>query len=277
MNEARKPSSRVALYARVSSDKQSQDGTIDSQVSVLRERIAADGHIVEPAGCFIDDGVSGSTLVRPALERLRDQAAAGVMERLYVLAPDRLARRYAHQMVLVEELQACGVEVVFVNRPLGSTPEDELLLQVQGVIGEYERAKILERTRRGRLHAARSGRVSVLAKAPFGYRYVGKHTGAGVAAYEVIEEQAQWVRQMFAWVGHEGCSLYEVVRRLQRAGVRTCHGHTRWSRATVAAILRNSAYQGQAIFGKTRVEDRRPRLRPRRGDPEVPKQARVSY
>ncbi len=101
----------------MSSDKQSQEGTIDSQVSLLRERIEADEQVVKPAWCFIDDGVSSSTLVRPALEWLRDQAAAGAIERLYVLAPDRLARRYAHQMVLVEELQACGVEVIFANRP----------------------------------------------------------------------------------------------------------------------------------------------------------------
>jgi site-specific DNA recombinase len=185
---------RVALYARVSSDTQAQGGTIDSQLAALQERIVADSYVVEPALAFVDDGVSGSTLVRPALERLRDQAAAGAIDRLYVLAPDRLARRHAHQMVLIEELQGGGVEVVFLNRPVGTTPEDQLLLQVQGIISEYERAKILERTRRGRLHAARCGRVSVLAQAPFGYRYVDKHTGGGVAGYEVVEDEAQIVR-----------------------------------------------------------------------------------
>src|SRR5437660_917583 len=110
MNEARKPlkSCRVALYARVSSDRQAQEGTIDSQLSRVREQIATDGYEVETTLCFTDEGVSGSTLVRPALERLRDQAAAGAMDRLYVLAPDRLARRHVHQMVLVDELRACG-------------------------------------------------------------------------------------------------------------------------------------------------------------------------
>jgi site-specific DNA recombinase len=135
------------LYARVSSDKQAQEGTIASQLSVLRERIAAAGYVLEEALCFVDDGVSGTTLVRPALERLRDQAAAGAIDRLYILDPDRLARRHVHQLVLVDELRACGVEMVFLNRPLGTTPEDQLLLQVQGIIGEYERAKILERMR----------------------------------------------------------------------------------------------------------------------------------
>ncbi len=198
MNGERKPlrDQRVALYARVSSDKQAHDGTIASQVSVVRTQIEADGGVLEPELCFIDDGVSGASLVRPALERLRDQAAVGAVDCLYVLAPDRLARRHAHQMVLVEELQACGVTVVFVNRPLGTTPEDQLLLQVQGVVAEYERAKILERTRRGRMHAARCGQVSVLVQAPYGYRYVDKQSGGGRAAFEVVEDEARVVRQL---------------------------------------------------------------------------------
>jgi site-specific DNA recombinase len=271
MNEARKPSvEQVGLYARVSSDAQEQEGTIDSQLSVLHARIESDGYRVEPVLCFVDDGVTGTTLVRPGLERLRDQAAAGAVDRLYVLAPDRLARRHAHQMLLVDELRGCGVELVFVNRPLGTTPEDELLLQVQGVIAEYERAKILERTRRGRLHAARAGCISVLSHAPYGYRYVDKHAGGGAAAYEVIEEEARVVRQVFDWVGGEGCSLREVARRLEKMGIRTATGLSRWNPATLGGMVKNSAYRGQAGFGKSRLVERR-RLRPGRGHPEVPK------
>ena len=174
MKRQGKPGSprRVALYARVSTDRQAHEGTIDSQVSAIRVRLEEVGDVLATDLCFCDDGVSGTTLVRPALERLRDQAAAGAIDRLYVLAPDRLARRHAHQMVLMEELQGCGVDVVFVNRPLGATPEDQMLLQMQGVIAEYERSKILERTRRGRLHAARCGRVNVLGHAAYGYRYI---------------------------------------------------------------------------------------------------------
>jgi site-specific DNA recombinase len=116
----------------------------------------------------IDDGYSGATLVRPGLERLRDVVAAGGIARLYVHSPDRLARKYAYQVLLVDELQRAGVEVVFLNRELGQTPEDELLLQVQGLVAEYERAKILERRRRGKRHAAQAGSVSVLSAAPYG-------------------------------------------------------------------------------------------------------------
>ena len=271
MNKETNPSAeRVALYARVSSEAQAQEATIDSQLSMLCARMESDGYHVEPALCFVDDGVSGTTLVRPGLERLRDQAAAGAVDRLYVLAPDRLARQHVHQMVLVEELRACGVELVFVNRPLGTTPEDQLLLQVQSVIAEYERAKNLERTRRGRLHAARAGRISTLSHAPYGYRYIDKHTGGGAAAYEVVEDEARVVRQVFDWVGREGCSLREVGRRLEKMGIRTPTGLSHWNPATLGGMIRNSAYRGQAGFGKSRLVERR-RLRPGRGHPEVPK------
>jgi site-specific DNA recombinase len=196
---------------------------------------------------------------------------------LYVLAPDRLARRHVHQLVLVEELQRCGVELVFVNRPLGSTPEDQLLLQVQGVIAEYERAKILERTRRGRIHAARCGRLSVLGGAPYGYRYVDKHSGGGVAAYEVIEEEAQVVRQLFRWMALEGCSLRELARRLEQRGVPTRHRGKSWHPSTLGQMLKNPAYRGQAAFGKKRLGPRRPRPRPVRGQPEIPKYPYATY
>ena len=166
MNWKNEHGSRAAIYARVSSDRQAQDGTIDSQVQALRDRVAQDGLPLEEGMCFLDDGYTGSTLVRPALERLRDQAASGALDRLYVHSPDRLARRYAYQVLLVDEFQQAGVELVFLNRPLGQGAEDDLLLQVQGVVAEYERAKILERSRRGKLHAAAQGRVSVLSNAP---------------------------------------------------------------------------------------------------------------
>lgn len=139
----------VAFYARVSSEAQTRDHTIDSQVAALTERIAADGFQIEPDHGYVDDGCSGTNLQRPALETLRDAVASGQIERIYVLAPDRLGRRHAHQVLLIEEFRRAGAEVVFLNRSIGGTAEDELLLQVQGIIAEYERAKILERVRRG--------------------------------------------------------------------------------------------------------------------------------
>jgi site-specific DNA recombinase len=227
----------VALYARVSTEQQARDATIASQIAALREHIAADGRQLEPDHAYLDEGYSGSTLLRPALERLRDVVAAGDIERLYVHAPDRLARRYAHQVLLMEEFRRASVEVVFLNRPIGGTAEDDLLLQIQGVIAEYERAKILERSRRGRRHAARAGLVSAFTTAPFGYRYVTKDQGGGVARFEVVPEEARMVRLSFAWVGLERLSLREVCRRLEGAGCPTRRGSTRWYASTVRGML----------------------------------------
>jgi site-specific DNA recombinase len=262
---------RLGLYARVSTDRQAEQRTIASQLEALRQRLVADGGTVQGEREFIDDGYSGSTLLRPALERLRDQAAQGALDRLYVHSPDRLARNFAHQMLLLEELQRSGLEVVFLNHKIGESPEGDLLLQVQGVIAEYERAKIRERGRRGKLHAARTGQVSALASAPYGYRYVAKRAGDGTARYEVVPDAARVVQQMFAWVAQERLSLRAVGRRLEKLGIPSPTGLSRWSSSTMAALLNNPAYQGQAAFGRRQAVPRRPALRPRRGRPQVPR------
>jgi site-specific DNA recombinase len=175
------PRLRVAIYARVSSEQQAKEDTIASPLAAIARRIADDGLACDPELHFVDDGCSGSTLVRPGLERLRDQAATGAIDRLYVLDPDRFSRKYACQVLILEELAHSGVEVVFLCNPLGHDPAENLLVQVQGMIAEYERAKILERSRRGKQHAARRGSVNVLSGAPYGHRYVGKHDGDGEA------------------------------------------------------------------------------------------------
>ena len=156
---------RVGLYARVSGEQQEKEDTIASQLEAVTQRVASDGLECEPELCFVDDGYSGYILARPGLERLRDQAAAGLIDRLYVLDPDRFSRKYAYQVLILEELTRCGVEVVFLRNPPGHGPEENLLLQVQGVIAEYERAKIMERCRRGKQYAARRGSVNVLSGA----------------------------------------------------------------------------------------------------------------
>jgi site-specific DNA recombinase len=265
---------RVALYARVSSEHQSEANTIASQLAELKRRITADGWTVQDDDCFIDDGVSGSTLIRPALERLRDQVANGVVDRLYVHSPDRLARKFAYQALLVDEISRAGVEIVFLNRALGQSPEDDLLLQVQEVIAEYERAKIAERSRRGKLHAARAGSVSPLSAAPFGYRYVTVAEGNGEARYDVIPEEARVVQQLFHWIGHDRLPLQEVGRRLQEQGIKSPAGYNQWNPGTLSYLLKNPAYQGQAGYGKSRAIERPPQLRPKRGRPEVPRRPR---
>jgi len=243
----------VACYARVSTDAQSRDHTIESQIAAIEQRIAADGYALEPEHRYIEDGHTGKYLQRPVLEKLRDAIAAGCVERLYVHSPDRLARRYAHQVLLVDEFRRKGVEVVFLNRSIGSTPEDTLLLHVQGVIAEYEREKLLERVRRGRRHAAHTGLVSALTGAPYGYRYICRHDGGGTARYEIVEEEARVVRLIFAWMGLDRMSMRGVCRRLEQMDCRTRRGLTHWSTGTIQGMLTNPAYIGQAVLGRSRV------------------------
>jgi site-specific DNA recombinase len=268
---------RAAIYARVSSEQQAEAGTIASQVAALEERLRRDDLTVDPELRFIDEGSSGSTLLRPALERLRDAAANGAIDRLYVHSPDRLARKYAYQVLLVDELQRCGVDLIFLNRALGQSPEDDLLLQVQGMVAEYERAKILERSRRGKRHAAQRGSVNVLSGAPYGYRYISKWQAEGTARYEIVLEEARVVRQIFTWVGQERCSLAEVCRRLRRQGIASPKGKSSWDRTTVWGILQNPAYRGAAKYGKTRIGPRRSRPRPQRNSTEQPRRAYSTY
>ena len=264
----------AALYARVSTDHQSDANTIASQVTALRQRITADTLSLAEEAEFIDDGYSGATLIRPALERLRDLVAAGGIDRLYVYAPDRLARKYAYQVMLVDEFNRAGVEITFLCNELGQSPERDLLLQVQGMLAEYERAQIVERCRRGKRHSANAGSASVFGHAPYGYRYVSKREGGGEARYEINFEEAQIVRQIFDWVGCERVSMGEVRRRLHGAGVPTQKGKNLWDRSTLWRILRNPAYVGLAAYGKRRNGPMLPRPRPIRGHSAQPRRAR---
>ena len=209
---------RAAIYARVSSERQVKEHTIASQLDALKRRIAQDGLTCDPELCFVDDGYTGESLIRPALDRLRDQAAAGAIDRVYGLFPDRLARKFAYQVLIVDELFRCGVEAVFLNNPLGENPEENLLLQVQGMIAEYERAKIMERSRRGKQHAARRGSISVFSGGLTEFRYISKRDGDGEARYQVVANEARVVRKIFAWAGQERCSIGEIQRRCGNRG-----------------------------------------------------------
>src|SRR5712691_9611405 len=186
----------AAIYARVSSTRQKEEQTIASQTAALREYAAANGLDVPPSWVFEDDGYSGASLVRPALERLRDLVAEGSVGVLLCYAPDRLARRYAYQALLIEEFGRGGTEVRFLQGRKAQTAEAELLVQFQGMIAEYERAQIAERSRRGKRHRAQQGSINVLSGAPYGYRYV-KKTDTSAAYYQVVESEAEVVRFIF--------------------------------------------------------------------------------
>jgi site-specific DNA recombinase len=245
----------AAIYARVSSDRQKEEQTIASQTAALLEYAQAQGYAVPSEWIFRDEGYSGSVLVRPSLERLRDLACEGSMEAVLIYSPDRLSRKYAYQVLLMEEFARHGVEILFIRSPQATTPEEQLLVQVQGMIAEYERAQIAERTRRGKRYRAQSGLVNVLCGAPYGYRYV-KKSETSAAFYEVIEEEASVVRQIYRVYTEEGWSIGAIVRWLNAQGIPTRQRKSAWERTTVWAMLRNPAYRGMACFGKTERAER---------------------
>jgi site-specific DNA recombinase len=249
----------AAIYARVSSARQREEQTIASQTAALRDYAAGAGVEVPSEWVFEDEGYSGATLIRPALERLRDLVAEVGVSLVLCYSPDRLARRYVYQALLIEEFSRAGAEVQFVKGPKAQTPEDELLLQFQGMIAEYEKAQIAERTRRGKIHRARMGDPAVLSGAPYGYRYVRK-TIDSEARYEPVESEAAVVRAVFQRYVGEHVSIGELASWLTEQGIPTATGKRVWDRSTVWGMLRNPAYCGRAAFGKTQRVEHRPRL-----------------
>src|SRR5499427_7372013 len=251
----------AAIYARVSSEQQRDEKTIASQTAALTE-FAKDHQLEVPKDwVFEDEGYSGATLERPGLERVRDLAAEGQIQVVLAYSPDRLSRKYAYQILLVEEFARHGVETLFVKSPQGNSAEDQLLVQFQGMIAEYERAQILERSRRGKRHRAQAGEVSVMSGAPYGYRYIRK-TDEALAAYIVDEAEARIVRRVYEMYTVEGLSIGEITRRLNREGIAPRKA-SRWERSVVWGMLRNPAYRGVACFGKTRLAART-QMRPQR-------------
>jgi len=244
---------RAAFYARVSTTQQEEQGTIASQVALLREQIARDGYHLDPAHEFIDDGVSGSYLARPELDRLRDLASEQAFDVLYVLGPDRLARRYAHQCVVLEELARWQVKVIFINHPTSDRPEDRMLVQMLGVLAEYEREVIRDRLRRGKLYKARHGQMLAV-QAAYGYRYVPL-SQAGGGCWQVYEPEAVVVRRIYRWCVEEKLSTHAICRRLngEEEGYERIPPQSaqRWSYTTVYAILRRPGYTGTAYYNRT--------------------------
>jgi site-specific DNA recombinase len=242
----------AAIYARVSSARQKKDQTIASQTAALHAH-AAKLHLELPEEwVFEDEGHSGATLVRPALERLRDLVAEVGVDVVLCYAPDRLARKFAYQALLIEEFARAGTRVEFIRGPRGQSPEDQLLVQFQGMFAEYEKAQLAERYRRGKTYRARTGSVNVLGGAPFGYRY-GRKTPEHGASYQIVEHEAALVAELFRRYTDDGASIAELARWLSDSGTPTRTGKTRWDRSVVWGMLRNPAYAGTAVFGKTQI------------------------
>ena len=258
---------RAAVYARVSTERQGRDQTIDSQLEALRAWASAHGHELKREHTFVDEGYSGSRLDRPALDRLRDAAREGEIDLVAVYSPDRLARRYAYQVLLLEEFRRAGCDVEFVHRPISDDPHDQLLLQIQGAVAEYERAVLGERFRRGKLQKARAGHW-IAGQAPYGYRYVPARD-AVPAHLEIDEAEAEVVRTLYRWLIDERTTVRQILKRLADGPWRPRCGKRLWSPCVVHRILSDPVYTGTAYANRHLfVVPRKPRSTgPRAGTP----------
>src|SRR5919112_1990211 len=236
---------RAAIYARVSTPRQARDQNIDEQLERLKGYVEQKSFTLQREHVYLDEGYSGSRLNRPGLNALRDAAAMAEFEVLLVTAPDRLARKYVHQVLLIEQLQDRGCRVEFMERPMSQDPNDQLLLQIRGAVAEYERTLIAERMRRGRLAKLCSGQLLPWLRVPFGYR-TDPERPRDPAGLRLEEYEAAIVRQMFAWYLEQGATLGTIARRLTEGGVLTPTGKISWSRSTIRGILKNHAYVGNA-------------------------------
>ena len=237
---------QVALYARVTTPNQHQESTIASQVQVLQRYIHQQGWSLLPAHDYRDEGVSGARLDRPALDRLRDAAQRGEFDAVVLLSPDRLARNYAHQWLLIEEFEKLRIPLLFLQNPFGDTPQGKLLTQMQGMIAEDERTQILERTRQGRLEKARRGEFIPWAYSCYGYRYLPKRYGS-LPQVVIDPVAADVVRSIYRALVEEHLSCRQITKRLNAAHTPTPSGKNHvWHAATVRTILTNRVYAGQA-------------------------------
>ena len=243
----------IALYVRVSTSRQQQTQTIEQQLDRLRAKVAAepDWHLTDEH-VYRDDGYSGASLNRPGLDRLRDHVALGALELVLLTAPDRLARKYVHQVLLIDELQSRGCRVEFLDRPMSDDPHDQLLLQIRGAVAEYERSLIAERMRRGRQAKLRSGTLLPWTSAPYGY-ILDPERPRDPSRVRLDPVKAEIVKQIFAWYSDPQipATLYWVAKTLTERQIPTPRGGLRWNVASVRGILRSPAYTGTAYSGRT--------------------------
>jgi site-specific DNA recombinase len=240
---------RVGVYVRVSTQRQAQAQTIEQQLERLLGHAKEQGWTVEAEHIFRDEGYSGASLKRPGLERLRDRIAARHLDLVLISAPDRLARQYVHQVLLMEEIEAMGCQVQFLDRPMSQDPHDQLLLQIRGAVAEYERTLIAERMRRGRLAKLKAGVLLPWTRPPYGYR-LDPERPRDPAGVRVDEAEAATLREMFTWYAEEQSSLFRLATKLQQEGVPSPSGHWRWNVATLRGILSNPCYTGQVWAGR---------------------------
>ena len=248
----------TALYVRVSTDRQAQAQTIQQQVERLQTYLTSEGQTLTEDEIFRDDGYSGASLNRPGLDQLRDRISRGCFERVLITSPDRLSRRFVHQMLIIEEFERASCEIQFLDRPMSQDPHDQLLLQIRGAVAEYERVLIAERMRRGRQLRLRSGTLLPWTIPPYGYRSA-PDCPRDPAAVRIEPTEGVLVQELFVRYLEPLGTLLGLAKYLLELQVPSPRGNPRWSAASLRGVLTNPAYTGKLCVGRRR--SRPPRTR----------------
>ncbi len=250
---------RVAIYVRVSSQHQAQTQTIEQQLERLRQHCQLQGWPCEEPQIFRDDGFSGSKLKRPGLDRLRDKVAQAAFELILITAPDRLARKYVHQMLLIEEFEKAGCQVEFVERPMSQEPNDQLLLQIRGAVAEYERSLIAERMRRGRLQKYKAGAMLPWSHPPYGYA-LNPDRPRDPQGVALVETEAAVIAEIYRLFLEQNYGLGKIAQHFLNLGIKSPKGYKRWAVSSLRRILTNPVYTGVVYAGRERSRPIKRRL-----------------
>jgi site-specific DNA recombinase len=242
---------KSAIDLRVSTNRQTQAQTIDQQLERLRSHLDLQGESQLADNMFRDEGYSGANLSRPGLDRLRDRVKSGVIDRVVLTSPDRLARNYVHQMVLIEEWERCGCKVEFLDCPMSQDPHDQLLLQIPGAVAEYERVLIAERMRRDRQMKLKAGALLPWTVPPYGYRSAPDRP-RDPSAVHIEPAEGAIVQELFARYLDEQGTLLSLAKHLLQLRLPSPRGNQRWNAASLLGLLINPVYTGKLYIGRSR-------------------------
>ncbi|MGI6642165.1 MAG: recombinase family protein [Limnochordia bacterium] len=246
----------IGIYVRVSTEDQAVRGySIPGQI---RECKALAGQ--KPAIIFADEGLSGDSLDRPALAKLRQAVREGKIKEVICLDPDRLSRKLLNQLLLTDEFDRHGVRLRFVNGDYSKTPEGTLFYALRGAISEFEKAKITERMCRGRREKAKQGKV-LRDFQIYGYDYDKERETLRInqAEAEVVQE----IFQRFLNPPPGAAGLSGIARWLNERGIPTKRGAKKWHRQVIRQILTNPTYVGRFYHNKWAATPQGVRLRPK--------------
>ncbi|WP_068791961.1 recombinase family protein [Brevibacillus laterosporus] len=237
----------VGVYARVSTEEQARKGfSLKDQIAECRRKAKTD-NVLE----YVDEGISGEFLDRPALTKMRQDARDGLIKKIVCLDPDRLSRKLMNQLIITDELDKRGVELVFVNGEYAKTPEGNLFYSMRGAIAEFEKAKITERMSRGRRQKARQGKV-LRDFQVYGYNFDKEHD-----RMIVNENEAEIVRlifDLFTKPNNLVKGINGIAHFLTKKNIPTKRGANVWHRQVVRQILLNRAYIGEFYQNRWNTE-----------------------